>query len=70
MNTHKSRQAAVTVKTPGQVESDLRSNVTVHHSDLNEVEELTIDEDFDLGADPYNSTGRHAIIKPKTGADE
>jgi hypothetical protein len=27
--------------------------------------ELTIAEDLDLGRDPYNSTGRHVIMKPK-----
>ena len=70
MNTQKTRQAAVTLKSPGQVESDLRSNVTVHHSDLNEVEDLTIDEALDLGTDPYNSTGQHVVIKPKIDADE
>jgi len=26
---------------------------------------LAVDEDFDLGCDPYNATGQHVIIKPK-----
>ena len=70
MNTRKTWHAAVTLKSPGPVESGLRSNVTVHHSDLDEDEELTIDEEFDLGGDPYNSTGQQMVIKPKKGADE
>ncbi len=70
MNTQKTRQATVTLKSLGQVESDLPSNVTEHHSDLNEVEELTINEEFDLGTDPYNNTGQHVVIKPKIDADE
>lgn len=26
---------------------------------------LSIDDSFDLGSDPYNSTGRHVIMKNK-----
>jgi len=26
---------------------------------------LTIDEDFNLGCDPYNATGQHVVVKLK-----
>jgi hypothetical protein len=32
--------------------------------------ELTIADDFDLGCDPYNSTGRHVIMKPKVNLED
>ena len=35
----------------------------------NEIE-LSLDEDFDLGGDPYNSTGRHVIITPKNNLED
>ncbi len=37
----------------------------VLQADLEAENDLTIDEEFDLGGDPYNSTGRHAIITRK-----
>ena len=70
MNTPKTEQGAVPRKSPGPAEADLRSNVTVHHSDLNEAEGLAIDEDFDMGGDPYNNTGQHVSIKLRTGTDK
>ena len=39
--------------------------VRVLKSDVANEGELRIDDDFDLGGDPYNSTGRHAIITRK-----
>lgn len=31
---------------------------------------LTIDEDFDLGCDPYNATGQHVIVELKESKDD
>jgi len=31
---------------------------------------LTVDEDFDLGCDPYNATGQHVIMKSKIAKDD
>jgi len=70
MNTLKTRSMDTTHRSPVKVETDLRNNVQVLHSALNESDELTIDEDFDMGGDPYNSTGQHAVIKPKNDTDE
>lgn len=70
MNTPKTRPMAATRKSPVSVETDLRNNVQVLHSELSEIDDLAIDEDFDMGGDPYNSTGQHAIVKPrKDGVD-
>jgi hypothetical protein len=62
MDTQKTRQAEVARKAPVQVEIDL-GNVQMRHSELKEVDELAVDEDFTAGGDPYNSTGKHVIIK-------
>jgi hypothetical protein len=32
--------------------------------------ELTVADDVDLGGDPYNSTGRHVIIKSKLNLED
>ena len=39
--------------------------VRVLKADVANESELRIEDDFDLGGDPYNSTGRHVIITPK-----
>lgn len=67
MNTFKTRPAA---KSPLQGETDLTNNVQVIHSELNEIDELSIDEDFDMGGDPYNSTGSHVILEQKKDAED
>ena len=64
MNVQKIRKA------PVQVEIDLRNQVQVLDSKLSETEELAIDEDFDPGGDPYNTTGSHVIIQLQEEADE
>jgi hypothetical protein len=70
MITQKSQKATVARKTPVQVEIDLRNNVQVIDSEMNYADELTIDEDFESGGDPYNTTGSHMIIKQEIDADE
>lgn len=70
MNTQKTRSMDTARRSPVKVETDLRNNVQVLHSKLRESDELTIDEDFDMGGDPYNSTGQHVIVKPKDDTDE
>ena len=63
MDTQKTRQPAVPHKSPVQVGIDLSNKVQVRHAELKEVDELAVDEDFSAGGDPYNSTGKHVIIK-------
>lgn len=47
-----------------------RSDVRVLNLDLVEPEGLELADDPDLGSDPYNSTGQHVIIKPKTNLED
>ncbi len=47
-----------------RIETD-EKDARVLRADLAHEDELSIDEDFDLGGDPYNSTGRHVIIKSR-----
>lgn len=70
MNTQKTQQAADVRKLPVKVETGLRDNAQMLDSEVNEVDELTVDEDFSTGGDPYNSTGKHVIIKPEEDASE
>ena len=62
MNTQKTPQAEVARKAPVQGDTD-RGDVQLRHSELKEVNELAVDEDISTGGDPYNSTGKHVIIK-------
>ncbi|NIS90650.1 MAG: hypothetical protein GTN98_11335 [Woeseiaceae bacterium] len=52
-----------------RIESD-DGSVRILRADLVGENDLSIDEGFDLGGDPYNSTGRHVIIKPKTNLED
>jgi len=72
MNVQKSRKATVARKVPVQVEVEvaLRNNVQVIDSEVDNADELAVDEDFDTGGDPYNTTGSHVIIKQEYDADE
>ena len=42
-----------------------RSEIDVVNAKIQKSESLSLDENYSVGGDPYNSTGRHAIIKPK-----
>ena len=45
-------------------------SIRVLRANFAEEPELAIDEGFDLGGDPYNSTGRHVIIKPRINLED
>jgi hypothetical protein len=47
---------------------DKRSRVV--NVDFIEEPELEVADDLDLGGDPYNSTGRHVIIKSKLNLED
>jgi hypothetical protein len=38
--------------------------------DFDDEPELAVAEDLDIGGDPYNSTGRHVIIKSKLNLED
>ena len=62
MNSHNAKLATAAGKAPVQVNTDLH-DVQVLRSSIKDDEGLTIADDFDIGGDPYNSTGAHCIIK-------
>lgn len=70
MDTPKTRPGASAHKSPLQVDTDLRDHVQILHSELSEIDELSIDEDFDMGGDPYNSTGSHVILQQQKKIEE
>lgn len=38
--------------------------------DFDDEPELSVADDLDVGGDPYNSTGRHVIIKSKLNLED
>jgi hypothetical protein len=70
MDGQKTRKTEVARKAPIRVQSGLWDNVRVLDSKLGEIDELAVDEDFDLGGDPYNSTGQHVILELKKDDSE
>lgn len=65
MDAQKTTKVTVERTAPVQVEVDPGDSVRELKPDQHDNEELTIDEDFDWGGDPYNNTGQHVIIELK-----
>ena len=63
MDAQKTRKTEVARKAPVRAQTGLWDNVRVHASKLGENAALPMDEDYDLGGDPYNSTGQHVILE-------
>lgn len=63
MNTPGSKPAAGALILRGQAEFDLLSPVPGKDPGDIEVIELVIDEEINVGCDPYNSTGQQVIIE-------
>lgn len=63
MDGPKTRKTEAVRKAPIRGQTGLWDNVRVLDSKLGEIDELAIDEDFDWGGDPYNSTGQHVILE-------
>jgi hypothetical protein len=66
MDGQKTRKTEVARKAPIRVQSGLWDNVRVLDSKLGEIDELAVDEDFDLGGDPYRTT----VSRRKTATTE
>ncbi len=62
MNSHNAKLTTVTHQAPVRVDTDLH-DVQVLRSSITDVAGLAIADDLDIGADPYNCTGQHCIIK-------
>lgn len=63
MNSHNSKSAFAFHKTPVVTDDDIENSKYVRAS-LNAAE-LAIAEESDDYCDPYNSTGKHVILKAK-----
>lgn len=48
---------------PGLPQADADENVSERLLDDVEVTSLSVDDDFDLGGDPYNSTGQFVVLQ-------
>ena len=70
MDEQKTQKTAELRKTPLKFQTDLWDKVHVVDAKPGEIEELTIDESFTPGGDPYNTTGRHVIVKLDKDTDE
>lgn len=68
MSSHNTSTDTKVQKEPVKGETDLR-NIRVIDAKLDIDAELSIADDADLGVDPYNSTGQHAILKAKKPLD-
>lgn len=69
MDLHNKKTEAVVRDEKVHVKAN-RNDVQVLRSDLVDLNELAIADDFDTGGDPYNSTGQHVIIKSQLKVDE
>ena len=69
MNSHNSKTENLGGNEPVQTEMD-QEEPRVLKSTLVDLDKLSIVENYDIGGDPYNSTGQHVIIKSKTIIEE
>ncbi|MDH3612420.1 MAG: hypothetical protein OEU90_15615 [Gammaproteobacteria bacterium] len=69
MNSHKTKTGTVVITESVRIETD-QKEPRVLRSKLVDANELSLADDFDIGGDPYNSTGQHVIVKPKTDIEE
>ena len=65
MNSHNIESDLVTGKKPADSVAD-EDEMRIIKTSLFEATDLAISEEDDQGSDPYNSTGQHVIIAPKT----
>ena len=70
MDGQKTRKSEVARKAPVKVQAELWPDVQVLDSELGDNAKLAIDENFTAGGDPYNTTGKHVIIKMEKDVDE
>lgn len=68
MNSHNPKPEMSHHKTPVASEDSIAA-AKVLSSSLIVQTELSLDDDFDLGTDPYNSTGQHVILSQTTHKD-
>ena len=69
MDSHNTETEKVVSEESVDVEAE-ESGVHVLNWDRVNPEDLSIADDPNLGGDPYNSTGQHVIIKPRSNLEE
>ncbi|NIO42879.1 MAG: hypothetical protein GTO41_23625 [Burkholderiales bacterium] len=69
MNSHKTKEEKVGKNEPICIETD-HKDVRILRSRIQPTPELSIQDDDDIGGDPYNSTGQHVIIELKNQPEE
>ena len=62
MNSHNAKMDTVVSKESVRIETD-HKDVRILRSSLVDADELAIEDNYDTGGDPYNSTGQHVVIK-------
>ncbi|MDX1406238.1 MAG: hypothetical protein R3192_16995 [Woeseiaceae bacterium] len=70
MQGTKTRKAPLEDQAPAEFQTSLWKNVRALDSELGDIGELTIDDDFAGDTDPYNSTGSHVILEMKKYATD
>ncbi len=69
MDSHNTKTAGFVTDEAVRIDAEPHS-VRVLQLDLVEAENLAIADDMNTGDDPYNSTGKHVIIKAKTNLED
>jgi hypothetical protein len=69
VDSHNSKTEKVATNEVVSIDAGLES-VRVLQLDLLEASDLAIADDFNTGADPYNSTGQHVIIKSRMDLED
>lgn len=64
MSSHNTRTEFTFHKTPVVTEEAI-TEAEVISSALTMQTELALDDDYDLGTDPYNATGQHVVVGEK-----
>ena len=64
MNSHNAKLVFSFHQTPVADDSALE-NAKIISSKLTSEVDLSIDDDLELGCDPYNTTGQHLILRQK-----
>ena len=55
---------------PAEFQTSLWKDVRVLDSELGDIQELTIDDDFEGDTDPYNSTGSFVALEIKKHSND
>jgi len=68
MISHNMKTSKVVSNEPVRVETD-HKDMRVLKSELVDANELSIEDDYNTGGDPYNTTGQHLVVKSRIKAE-